>query len=211
VGVGGWWRFLVAALVTYGLLPRLLLLVAARWRAARLLRRLPLDDAEVTRVVHRLAEPHVETRAAPDAADVAAPADAHAPPAAPEAAAGGRCAVVVWRDAPVGPEVRAEVERRAGCPVLALHAAGGVDDPELPPLDGAEPVVVVAEAWESPDKATVRFLRALRAALGPRRHLLVLLLETARPGEIPSVKVWRERLAALEDPFLAVEPLGRPA
>jgi hypothetical protein len=214
VDAGGWWPFLAAALATYGLLPRLLLLLLARLRAGHLLRRLPLDDAEVTRVVRRLAEPHVETRGRPDPADVVAAPDAPAPAPAPAAAGGTRCAVVVWRDAPLGPAVRAAVERRAGCAVAALHPAGGVDDPEdgpLPALDGADPVVVVAESWESPDKATLRFLRGVRAAIGPRRHLLVLLLESASPGEIPALKVWRERLAALEDPWLEVEPLGRPA
>jgi hypothetical protein len=75
-----------------------------------------------------------------------------------------------------------------------------------------DPVVVVAEAFEPPDRAARRFLAALRHALGPRRLVLVLLVGAAvegpRPPRDADVRVWRDGLASLEDPFLAVEPLG---
>jgi hypothetical protein len=76
-------------------------------------------------------------------------------------------------------------------------------------------VVVVAEGFEAPDRAAVRLVRELRGALGPRRHLLVLVVDVAEgrvgPPADTSVRTWREGLAPLEDPYLAVEPLrGAP-
>jgi hypothetical protein len=216
--VGGWWRFLVAALLAYGLVPRALLLAVARIRAARLLATLPLDDAEVSRVVARLRGPHVETRA--PLAEGPAPEGGGALATAPAAAPGTPCALVLWRDVPGGPPLEGAVSRALGRPVLRAGAAGGRDHAEPDPAAlaalaaGADPVVVVAEAFEPPDRAARRVLAALRGALGPKRLVLVLLVGAAANAPAAprdaDVRVWRDALAALEDPFLAVEPLGGP-
>ncbi len=211
--VGGWWPFLVAALLVYGLLPRIVLLAASRLRMARLLARLPHDDAEVSRVLGRLAAPHVETRAPlpepPGDGTAAAPAGR-----AVELARGAPCAVVLWRDVPGGPALEAALARALGCPVLRTRAAGGkghgedgTDWAEL--AAGADAVVVVAEAFEAPDRGVRRLLSDLRAALGPRRLLLVVLVgsDGPRPPRDGDVSIWRDGLAPLEDPHLSVEPL----
>jgi len=213
--VGGWWPFLAASLAFYGLLPRLLALGLARLRVSRILARLPLDDVEVSRLVRRLSEPHVETASA----EPEAPAPPEPPPPRPaeEAPPGTRCAIVLWRDLPPGPAIEAAVRRQTGCEVTGVHAAGGLDFDEggrdwASRLDGTDRVAVVAEGWEAPDRSVLRLLRELRSAAGPRRHLRVLLVDAADAGGRPppeaQVRVWREALARLEDPYLAVEPLG---
>jgi hypothetical protein len=214
--VGGWWRFLVAALLVYGFLPRALLLAGARLRVARLLATLPHDDAEVTRLVARLSAPHVDMRAPLAESSGVAPGGRLGP--APAAAPGTPCAVVLWRDVPGGAPLEAAVSHALGRPVLRTRSAGGRDHEEVGPAAfealgaGVDPVVVVAEAFEPPDRAARRFLAALRHALGPRRLVLVLLVGAAAEGPRPprdaDVRVWRDSLASLEDPFLAVEPLG---
>lgn len=213
--VGGWWPFLLAAIVCYGLLPRVAALAVARIRTARLLTRLPLDDAEVERTMRRLVEPSVQTRApAPEPAPSAA-----TPPwlGQPGEAAEGTCAVVLWRDAPGGAVLERAVALHTRRPVAAIRTAGGRDHEEgavdwAGSVDGADPVVVVAEAFEAPDRGALRLLRDLRRALGPRRHLLVVLVDPSRDGPARplegEVRTWRDGLARLEDPFLAVEPLG---
>jgi hypothetical protein len=213
--VGGWWPFLVAALACYGLAPRAALLALASWRSRRLLARLPLDDAELSRLAARLASPSVETRALAPEAATPSPAAGPGPSPAPAPAPGGRCAVVRWRDAPLEGGAADAVARQAGAAVAAVHAAGGRDCEEAgrdwaAALRGLDPVVVVAEAFEAPDRAAVRLLGDLRRAVGPRRQLLVLL---SAPGGTPGparrdLETWREGLAPLADPFLAVEPLG---
>ena len=180
--VGGWWRYLLAAIAAYGLLPRALALAVARLRAARLLARLPLDDAEISRLAQRLAEPHVETRAIAPEPEPARTSTGGVAAAAP--AEGMRCAVVLWRDVPARPDVRAAIARHVRSEIASVHAAGGRDDlgttSWAAAVDAAEPVVVVAEGFEAPDRAAVRLVRELRGALGPRRHLFVLVVDGPR-------------------------------
>jgi len=215
--VGGWWPFLASSLAFYGLLPRLLLLGLSRLRLSLILGRLPLDDAEVSRLVRRLGEPHVETASTdPEAPGAQAPS-ASAPASGDGAPPGKRCAVVLWRDLPGGPGIEAAVRGETGCEVTAVHAAGGLDFDEgaggwEPRLGGADLVVVVAEGWEAPDRSVLRLLRELRSAAGPRLHLRVLLVDAVddgpRPPPAAQVRVWRDALGRLEDPHLAVDPLG---
>jgi hypothetical protein len=212
--VGGWWSFLVAAVVAYGLLPRAVLLAVARLRAARLLATLPHDDAEVSRVVARLAAPHVETRALrPEAPASDAPSGGLAATYGP-VAGGAPCGLVLWRDVPVDSTLQRAIERTLGRPISRVLVAGGRDHEEA----GAEwralaadvgPMVVVAEAFEPPDRGVRRLLADLRGAAGPARLLLVLLVgDGAGPPRDPDVQAWRDALAALEDPYLGVEPLA---
>lgn len=212
--IGAWWRFLVAALLTYGLVPRLALLVGARVLRARALRRLPLDNPDVDRVVRRLTAARVEMRAEAPAAAAEAPAARPVP--APAAAPARHCHVVLWRGVPAAEAAIEGAARRwfeadpgAVLPVEDF-AAESEAHAQLARQEG--PVLVVAEAWEAPDKAIRRFLRDLRAAVGARRPLVVGLVGEADgvawpPPAPENVRLWREHLAALEDPYLGVEPL----
>jgi hypothetical protein len=211
--VGGWWPFLAAALLVYGLLPRVALLALAHARAARILARLPHADAEVARVVARLTAPHVDARA--PRAEAAADLPAHRAGPGPLAAGTAPCAVVLWRDVPGGAPLEAAVSRALGRPVAWTRRAGGRDHEEAGAdwaalADGAD-LVVVAEGFEPPDRALRRLLVTLRGAVGAGRPLTVLLLDAAgsRPTSprAEDVRVWRDGLAPLEDPYLAVEPL----
>jgi hypothetical protein len=217
--VGGWWPFLTAALVFYGLGPRLLVLGLSRAATSWVLSRLPLDDVEVSRLVQRLAEPHVETRSpAPEApAGSQVPSRPMSAPVAFAPPPGARCAVVLWRDLPNGPELQAALSRKAGLEVAEVHTAGGVDFEEGAGdwgvrLAGAERVELVAEGWEAPDGSVRRLIAELRRAAGPRRPLTVWLVDEAEGGVRPApevqLRLWRETLGRLEDPYLAVEPLG---
>jgi hypothetical protein len=212
--VGGWWPFLVAAVLVYGLLPRALLLAVAHAGAARVLARLPHDDAEVARVVARLTAPHVDARAPRPEAAADRPARGAEPGPSPASAA--PCAVVLWRDVPGGAPLEGAVARALGRPVAWTRRAGGRDHEEAGAdwaalADGTD-LVVVAEAFEPPDRAVRRLLETLRGAVGAGRPLTVLLLDAAdsrpAPPRAEDVRVWRDGLAPLEDPYLAVEPLG---
>ncbi|HET8540717.1 MAG TPA: DUF2868 domain-containing protein [Anaeromyxobacter sp.] len=211
--VGGWWPFLVASLLAYGLVPRALLLAGSRARVARLLATMPHDDAEARRVAARLAEPHVETRAPlPEAAAAPPRSGARRAEAAPP---GTPAALVLWRDVPGGDALAAAASRALARPVAAVRAAGGGGHEEdwAAWADGADPVVVVAEAFEPPDRGVRRLLEDLRGALGPRRSVLVLLVGDAPGPGTPrpeDVRVWRDAVEALEDPFVGVEPLRLP-
>ncbi|HET7786348.1 MAG TPA: DUF2868 domain-containing protein [Myxococcales bacterium] len=217
--VGGWWPFLLSAVACYGLLPRALTLALSRLRAARILDKLPLDDAEVTRTARRLSEPHVETRS-PSPEQPGRAAAVPLPQAGWGAEQGAPAVLVLWRDIPAAPGLRESVARQTRWAVRAVHAAGGRDYEEgrlrwKDALEGASCAAVVAEGWEPPDKAVLRLLRDLRGSLGARRPVLVLLAEVRPEGlRAPSgadLRIWQEGVARLEDPYVAVEPLAGAA
>jgi hypothetical protein len=207
--VGAWWPFLVAAVACYGLLPRAFALAYARWRAGRLLRTLPLDDLETSALLRRLSEPAVETRSPLPEREAERPLAVLEPAAMPSA--GRRCALVRWRDAPLDPSLKDALERRLGAAVSIAGAAGGREHEEAAAdwarlAAGADSVAVLADAWEAPDRGALRLVRTLRTALGPKVPVLVLL---AGDGErADEVRIWREGLAPLGDPWLGVEALG---
>lgn len=230
VVVGGWWRFLVVATATYGLLPRVLSWGAARAARAWALRHIALDTPDVERVVRRLLSPLVQTRApeaeaGPPRAGVSAPGaspalrrSARSEPVAP---ATRRCTVVRWRDSPPELEqLEPLVQAALGWSVSRELSAGAADFAQeqrtlqtlAEPTAPEDPVLVLAEAWEPPDRATLRFLRLLRTALGPRQAIVVGLLgpgDGGRWGQVDSADagLWKERLVSLRDPYLGLELL----
>ena len=167
-------------------------------------------------MVRRLSEPSVATRAlAPEPPPERVRRAASA--ASPDVGSGGRCAIVLWREVPGGAALETALARQLRSAVASVHAAGGRDDAETAwadAVDGAEPVVIVAEGFEAPDKAAFRLLRALRTALGPRRHLVVVVVDASagalRGADDAQVRIWRDGVARLEDPYVAVEPLREP-
>jgi hypothetical protein len=204
---GAWWPFLLAATVAYGLVPRLGMLLVAGWRRRRALAATPPGDALTQAVLRRLRIGQATAAALPRPG--AAAADA---PAAWD--------LVSWRDAPVGPEVLAALPARLGSPAARVLLAGGGGPGEaarLLPGGGSSPrgLAFLAEGHEPPDKATLRFLREAREAMGERAPVRVLLAEPSGgrlvPAPEPQLLAWRAALATLQDAYLGVEPLEPPA
>jgi len=215
--VGDWWRFMMAAVVTYGLLPRLVLGVAARLGLAWSLMRLPLGSADITAILRRMAAPTVQVTGDAGGADGAEPARAVASRAVrPEDV--GPASVVLWRDIPVDEAwVNRALARGFGGNLARLLRAGGADfladravSEEL--AVHTDPIFIVAEAWEPPDKSIRRFLRFIREAAGKQRPITVALVGRGQQGRftVPDgsdMALWRDRLTLLEDPYIGTAAL----
>jgi hypothetical protein len=141
-----------------------------------------------------------EPDGAPEVASLA-PQSARVPGAA-------ACWVIGWRGA-----VLEEAELTAVCARLGLRperrdAAGDGDFERDEALlrdggPGLTAVLLLADGWEAPDKATRRFVQALR---GQReRPVFVGVLLEAEGA--PALGIWRDRLGLLEDPGLSVEAI----
>lgn len=65
--------------------------------------------------------------------------------------------------------------------------------------------MAVALDMVAPDKATRRFVHAIRQSGEPDRPVFVAVV-LASP-DAPELSVWRDRLRLLEDPFVSVEPV----
>ena len=213
---GAWWPFLIASTVTYGLLPRVVLLVGAKVMRARTLHALPLDTPDVDRIVRRLRAPVVDTRA-DDVAEFSPEQGDGSGATLADRSSDAAVAVVLWKDLPADEvAVREAVSRGIGAGVTAIHRAGGFDyesdQRAIASIAEADHrVVLLAEGFEAPDKSVRRFLAELRQEVGERRTLLVGLV-TAEDGRLdPSrgddVELWTNRLRVLNDPYLAVESM----
>jgi hypothetical protein len=202
---GGWWPYLLAALVTYGLLPRVVMLVVSVARYRWGLVHLPFDDPDAKQALRRLAGILGTLRPAAGPTGVRSEAD--------------ECDLVRWRDAPRGAATDAWIRGNLGVEVTRELAAGcfpweGEPSAVLGSRPRRRPVVVLAETFEAPDRALTRFLRGVRAATSPSTDVRVLLAaipgsgdDTPRPAD---VEAWREVLGGLADPYLRLEREGAP-
>ncbi|MEO6026943.1 MAG: DUF2868 domain-containing protein, partial [Candidatus Binatia bacterium] len=216
--LGDWWPFLVAALVTYGLVPRLLMLTYAAYRSRAARAALALDHGECAALYERLVR---KANLWGHGAEVGA---AVAPN--PRPGSDGDCALPArgtmvralrWADAAVSQDaVERLVSTRLGWRIASLDDVRGNDDPDerqrLARLGASDaPVLVVAESFEPPSKSVQRLLNAVRQSVGAQVPVVVGLYggpgDHAPPRE-DDVRIWRQRVRALGDPWLRVEVLS---
>lgn len=214
---GGWWPFLLAATVTYGLLPRVLALGGAIVLVRREMRRALARSAEVRALKERLRTPSVAFEA--DSVEASVP-DVERPEAGSvgpvEIERGLSVAAVFWAydEAPSEDVVAGILERRLGANVVRRLAAGGLETPEGAVLEELKEAVareeigavaVFFEPFEPPKADARRFLSRLRERVGPATPIVVFLLEVAGEdlvgGEDQERRAWRRAIGALGDPF----------
>jgi len=223
-----WWPFLCCAVLTYGLLPRCLLLILALVRQRRALARLPFTSLDIQPLVQRMTAPRLETRGQPMQARPASvrpaasePADG-APWTPPPGA--GRLLLLI-PDELDEDDLRAALAERLGpdfglvAECAAYGAPGASDAAILTPLATAGPltgVLVLAEAWQPPLKETENLIRCLRGLVGEQAAITILLvgrptpqtvLTPADPGQ---TRIWSRKMQALGDPRLSVRSLEGP-
>ena len=210
---GQWWPFLVAAIVTYGLLPRLGLAAIGKWTHLRTLKGLPPDTPEIQRLVFRLTAPSVQRVHTADPGNVTPLGAGYDPVARLPRPTAGLALCTRWRDAEFSPaEFDALLSERYGLRMEGdLGSAGGHDYEDDQAFltrvseSGPLPVFVVAEPWAAPDRAFRRFLDQLRAEAGEERWVNVVLTEGDHAAESA---IWAGYLAELADPYLAFDREG---
>jgi hypothetical protein len=221
-GSEAWWPFLLAAVVCYGLLPRVALAIVSAVALRRSLARMPFDTPDIEAVLRRLRLPLVETRGLASSVGLTpAPGQISAAASPVRALTASECVVVAWRDLQLDrTPLEGWLQREFGWTIRSVLPAGGadfsVDDATIrAAAAGGLPIAVAAEAFEPPDKAVRRFLAELRSAAKPGTHVLVALLGST--GDPPVIarrqdfETWSAQLAALEDAYLSVESVGPSA
>ena len=239
--VSGWWRFLVAAVVVYGLMPRLAFLGIAKLGLRNALRNLPFDSADIAAIFRRMYSPVFASPPQGSTQDLPDPTLPQVERQAPLSGMDEKKSLVIWRDVPLDPQgAERLVAEHFGGNLQHFHKAGGHDfDLDRQVADAVaqreQSVVVVAEAWEPPDKAFRRFVEAIRKArssgpsAGKSQTIYVALLgqqpleqtSQARASQVDDVSalstwpapdeadtaVWRDRMTLLQDPYLTVSPV----
>ncbi|MGH0036353.1 MAG: DUF2868 domain-containing protein [Myxococcota bacterium] len=201
---GRWWHFVVAALVTYGLLPRLVFFAFVRTRLRRGLVRATLDAPGARQLLSRMQDPLVETlgAAAGDGARTNG-GEGLDPNGAGPSSWPAQPVVVSWAEA-VESQGAAAGTGGAPAPIAAGGRLAPRDDLEAAAraaalaAEGDRPVALVVRAFEPPTGDCTDFLGELRRQLGDGPEIVVGLAHADPRHE----RVWRRRLAARGDPWL---------
>lgn len=204
----GWWPFLLAAIITYGLLPRCCLLLLACLRLQAATRNLLLDDPQVRALLDRMSAPEVHlgsnTKEAaaefPDTQAQGAPATS------------GDAMVIVWSSALPLRDVGHWTAKHLRWRVLETLEAGSrtiaADEAAIERAAALRPntVILYVRGWEAPLLDLQDFIQALRAKMGPRCALIVV--PVGSNGEITSEaqrSIWSRWTARVGDPALYLE------
>lgn len=211
--LGDWWKFIVFAMAAYGLLPRLVTLGVARARLRAAARTALLVAPGLSAVLRRIHRSQVETIAVqPEFTDT--PVERRVESAV-RVASGRVGAVVNWSGVPLDTAAVA-----AAFPEARLFAAGGSsaigDDAalvrQLAEITGGKggDVTIVVKAWEPPLMEFIDFVKMLRDAL-PAGSTTITVLPAGLDGgaglggaTAPQLKLWRDKLATVGDPWLRV-------
>jgi hypothetical protein len=214
-----WWRFLLACMLVYGLLPRVALLILARWRLSRALSRAFARLPGVAALRDRLESRLVETVA--ERAEPAVPRETDGEGLAQGAplAEGAACHVLAWSGFPLADAAAASADLGVAAVSLVRAGEGAVErDTEalraLAATRDAVPVLFVVKSWEPPVHELLDFLAELRAALGGGRAILVapLALDASGRPAAPAARdaaQWRRALDRLGDPWTSVHATPR--
>lgn len=204
----GWWPFLLAAIVTYGLLPRVLLLIVAALRLHSATQHLLLDDPRVRALLDRMgmAEIQLGSAESEDADRSPSGMAAASPSAQAEAIA------IVWSNALPRDAVRSWSERHLQRRVSNTFAAGAAtlvaDQSVIEQVAGQSPVAILifVRAWEAPLLDLSDFIAALRASIGKDCSLIVVPVAVDLNLSTQSQReTWSRWTARLADPALYLE------
>jgi len=219
-----WSYFLLASLLTYGLLPRCITLILARCAKQRALTDVRLDHAEFQKLADRLRHPFVATTSQDADADTEE---------APDAVPSGPSADAIESAGPV-PAVRCDgvhlnedeisnfIRNRFGKVISTVYDVLGldeeVDESTLNQLADEPPdeVFVLVEAWEPPVSEYLDLFAKLREFMGARRMINIVLYNRSPDGlsvapRARDAEMWQRQLATAGDPWLRVETLVEDA
>jgi hypothetical protein len=225
-----WWPFLCLAVLVYGLLPRLLLLLGAAFSLHRQLDRLDFRQGSHEQLLLRMTTPLVTTRGQTVGEQDAA-ADETLPPAAgqvrsaPAAGIAARNLLVLipdeLHDSCSAEEIASVVNRDGRYDIQAIIRTGqdyGADRELLASLKDRKgmadtDLLLIQEAWQPPIMEYVDFIRQLRQAAGNGPCIRIGLI--GKPGAdtifTPAAadhrQIWTRKITAIGDPCIYCEGL----
>jgi len=220
-----WWPFLVGAVLCYGLLPRVLLSIAAIIGENLALARVRFTHAGCDRLMLRMCSPGISTAGVPDRSTASGLPGKN--PLSQEAVyLSYTDAAVLVPDDIIGRCTRMELDRQ-----LNVHL--GLNLTEILPVTGnigkdrvvikaaiqghgdeERAVVLVQEAWLPPIAETIGLIREIRTCSGQAMRIALLLIGKPAEGTIftpvrPVDKaIWDKALAGIADPHLSLAAAG---
>jgi hypothetical protein len=232
-----WWPFLCSAVVVYGLLPRVVLLVLGLVQQQRALERLHFATLEIRPLLLRMAAPRIDTNGVTEkirtrqsqssSVDLGAASGPKVGMPALDAVSGKTSWWVLipdelYEDCPL-PSLLALLRPQidaASVQWLRIGMPGTMATDILAPLpDTAEKlagVVLLQEAWQPPLRETESLLRQLRQRIGATVPLTLALIgrptrqTVLTPVTSEQLLIWNQKMQAIGDPCLYVGSLVQP-
>ena len=224
-----WWPFLCLAVLTYGLLPRLILLFMGMMVQKRALLRINFSHRACQRLLNRMRTPLVSTGGRSVSTEDLRNGDTRAAKAKasdPQYVLTGKGMIALIPDdifeACTNDELESVISKTFGCPIQQ-RLKFGVDEKgdksilhELSRMkkgDTATNLLIVQEGWQPPIRENLLFIQDLRKASGETSMIWVGLIGRPKQGAVfTQVKeeeweVWDQKLKALGDPYLGLERL----
>lgn len=206
----GWWPFLLAAILTYGLVPRCVVLIVALARLRTATVRLLLDDPQVQALLDRMNRAEVALGA--DEVETPDESTARVAPSLP-ASTSDQAAAVVWSGAIGKDRALAWSLRHLHKAISQIVEAGGgrelqEDEAAIRALAAAKPraVLVFVRAWEAPLLDLRDFLESLRRAVGSTCSIVVVPVGHAEMlADETQQSTWARWVGRIGDPALYLE------
>jgi hypothetical protein len=201
-------------LLVYGLLPRIVTLTIARSRLRAAARAAVHMAPGVSALLRRIHRAQIETRAIDAESSGGRAAIAEQMPPATLRTSAKICAVINWSEVPVRADALST--HFPGVPIFAAGGSTGMQDDialakRLATTVGNadSSVLIVVKAWEPPLMEFIDFLKTLRSAVGGGAVIAVLPVglddaDTLGRAAPTSMKLWRDKLAGIGDPWLRV-------
>jgi hypothetical protein len=227
-----WWPFLCLSVLFYGLLPRLVLLLAGTIRQHRDLVSLSFEHGRYRQSVHRMQTPTVSTNAPAEeqqeldeivatASDISVERVDNQPRPAKRTSMVGLVPDELFADC--SPEaLRKQVRVRLGyelASVLPVWTMERSEDEELAELKdlmsatGSNDILLLQEAWQPPIQELLSFLRRMREIVGEQPTIIVALIgkpaadTLLTPVRKLNLQIWQQKIATLADPGLQLVEL----
>jgi hypothetical protein len=216
--LGEWWPFLVACMVFYGLLPRLLSCGVARWRYQAALHYGILHAPGVSEVFDRLNRSMVRTRADDPVGSRPGVSNEDCEFPDPVLASGQRHMFIRWAEAGQGADrfhdwARAHLGFTSGDVFSAGGSASIQEDEQtiesIATAEEGSAIFFVCSAWEPPVAECMDFVSSLSSRLADGRTIVILPLgrsgEDIAPPSPDNLSQWQHRVQQIGDPRLVVK------
>ena len=227
VDLVSWWPFLCLAVAVYGLLPRVLLLLAGWLTGRSLLAGLEFKTAAQQQLLHRMLTPRLSTESR---AEIPSVVENEEPEAVKEISEPQISEQVV---ALIPDEIFTDyseqelsdlVQRKLGLRIERCQRIdqegedeqqilAAINEKEGSPIDS---LLLLQEAWQPPIEDFFYFLRQLRSLLGHEVLFSILLIGKPKAETIftevreQDYTIWQQKIVALGDPYIqCVRLVGR--
>ena len=224
-----WWPFLCLAVLCYGLLPRLILLVIGHMAQRRAIGLVDFGHSACERLLFRLRTPLIHTAGRPLGVEHPQGNEAKGPKIDPpdhEGAVRDKGLIALIPEEIFDLCHQEEFERRVakslGYSVRQIYRFGSDEEADrgilyeislIPKENSGPDVLILQEAWQPPIKENFGFIKDLRKAVGKASHITIGLIGRPRPDYFfTGVKeedwqAWHQKLKTLADPYLGLERL----